>query len=567
MKNIYKYTAIAIVASGLLFAACSEEFLDGPAQGVLDSTTLANESGVQATLIAAYSMLDGWGGFGGWGGAGSNWIFGSVASDDAYKGSEPGDQQPSTDVELYQWSTGGADGYLNDKWGNVYEGVNRTNATLTLLTTVEGISPEAAQSIEGESKFLRAHYHFEAYRYWGNIPIYTEADTDFRKANGSQEAAISAIIADLDAAISLLPASQGQIGRVTSWTAKAYKGRVLMASGDLNGAKAVLSDVVNSGPYQLEDCFHDVFSAADDNGPETILAYQASSNDGDGGGDNGNRNDRLNFPHGGSPFGCCGFHQPSQNLVNQFKVDANGLPFLDGSANSADVTAADAVDPRLDWSVGRDDVPFLDWGLHAPGWIRDRAWAGPYSPKKNIYEQNAGVGSSVGWANYQLHSMNLHLLRYADVILMLAEAEAETGGLETARELVNMIRTRAGACAQGPDGGAVEVAIDDPAITWANYSVGTYDSPWTDQATAIAAVRMERRLELAMEGHRFFDLRRWGIAQEVLNEYIAVEQTKRNYLTAASNVEARHNLYPLPSVQIELSTVEGESRLTQNAGW
>ena len=243
----------------MLFAACSDTFLDGPAQGVLDSGTLANESGVEATLIASYSLLDGFANFGGWGAAGSNWIFGSVASDDAYKGSEPGDQQPTTDVEFYQWSTGGADGYLNDKWLIVYEGVSRVNATLTLLSTVEGINSATAGRIEGESKFLRAHYHFEAYKFWGNVPVYTEADADFRKANSSASEVISAILSDLDAAISLLPASQGDIGRATSWTAKAYKGKVQMYAGDFGGASATLSEVVNSGVYSLEDCFHDVF--------------------------------------------------------------------------------------------------------------------------------------------------------------------------------------------------------------------------------------------------------------------------------------------------------------------
>ncbi|RMG23239.1 MAG: RagB/SusD family nutrient uptake outer membrane protein [Bacteroidetes bacterium] len=403
---------------------------------------------------------------------------------------------------------------------------------------------------------------------WKNVPFYDETDTDFRKPNN--EDIIPRIKADLEAAANLLPPSQAQIGRVTSWTAKAYLGRVLMHVGDFSAAKSVLDDVVNNGPYSLEDCFHHVFDVDHDNGPETVLAYQASSNDGDGGGANGNRNDRLNFPHGGSPFGCCGFHQPSQNLVNAFKVDADGLPLLDGSWNNSDLTADDFVDPRLDWTVGRDGVPFLDWGPHAPGWIRDRAWAGPYSPKKNIYEKASGAGSTVGWASYQLHSMNLHLLRYADVILMLAEAEVAVGTLERARELVNMVRSRAGACAQGPDGVAIETTIDDPAITWAKYKVSTYPAghaAFASQASARDAVRMERRLELAMEGHRFFDLRRWGIAKEVLNNYIAVEKTRRNYLTGASPYEDRHNLYPLPTVQIELSTVDGELRLVQNPGW
>lgn len=565
VKQFLKYGVMLILLSAVSFA-CKDTFLDAPPQGALDSGTLGNQFGVESSLIAAYSLLDGWAQFGGWGGAGSNFVFGNMASDDAYKGSEPGDQQPMSDIELYQWSTGGADSYLNDKWSNVYEGVARCNATIALMNSVEdGISDADRKRIEGEARFLRAHYHFDAYKLWKNIPYYTEADDDFRKANDAD--ALPLIIADFEAAISLLPTSQDQIGRVTSWTAKSYLGKVHAFTNNYSGAKSLLDDVVNNGPYALEACYHDVFDVDFDNGSETILAYQASSNDGDGGGENGNRNDRLNFPHGGSPFGCCGFHQPSQNLVNAYKVDGSGLPLLDGSFNDADVTLADPVDPRLDWTVGRDDVPFLDWGIHAPGWIRDRAWAGPYSDKKVIYEKASGVGSNVGWANYQLHAKNMHILRYGEVLLLLAEAEVEVGSVERARELVNMIRTRAGACAQGADGVSITTAIDDPAITWATYKVGTYDQAWTDKTAARDAVRMEMRLEMAQEGHRFFNLRRWGIAKQVLNDYIAVEKSRRNYLTGASAYEDRHNLFPLPTVQIELSQVEGKDRLIQNPGW
>ncbi|MEL6390055.1 MAG: RagB/SusD family nutrient uptake outer membrane protein [Bacteroidota bacterium] len=557
-----------VIAAGLIvvlgLASCSDEFLTSPPQGALDEGTLANEFGAEAGLIAAYSMLDGWGQFGGWGGSGSNWIFGSVASDDAYKGSEPGDQQPTTDVEFYQWSTGGADGYLNDKWRSVYEAVSRCNSTIRLVNNIESINQSTRDRILGESLFLRAHYHFEGYKFWQNIPYYTEEDTDFRKSNSAD--ALPLIIGDLERAISLLPTTQADIGRVTQWTAKAYLGRVQVYSGNYTAGRQTLEDVVNNGPYALRDCFHDAFSEDEENGPETVLAYQASVNDGDGGGENGNRNDRLNFPHSGSPFGCCGFHQPSQNLVNAYKVDENGLPFLDGSFNNS-ILENEPVDPRLDWTVGRDDVPFLDWGLHTPGWIRAREWAGPFSPKKNIYEEGSGARSSVGWNNAHLHSMNMHIYRYAEVLLLLAEAEVEVGSLERAREIVNMIRARAGACAQGPVGGPVEVAIDDPSITWADYEVGIYTQPWTDQNVARDAVRMENRLELAMEGHRFFNLRRWGIAQQVLNDYVEVEKTRRPYLTGAAQYEGRHDLYPLPTVQIELSEVDGENRLVQNPGW
>ncbi|MEM6631894.1 MAG: RagB/SusD family nutrient uptake outer membrane protein [Bacteroidota bacterium] len=564
-----KLISLTILPALFLFVlvSCQDDFLDGPAQGVLSEAVLNNQNGVEASLIAAYSMLDGFPG-GGWAAGGSNSVLGSMASDDAYKGSEPGDQQPMTDVELYQWATQGTDNYMADKWRVVYRSVNRANSTLNLLNGLEegGISASDRQRIEGEVRFLRAHYHFEGYKVWENIPYYTEVDEDFRK--GNSEPALPLIIADMQAAINLLPIDQNSIGRVTQWTAKAYLGKLQVWAGDYAGAKATLDDVVNNGPYELRECFHDPFTAgADENGSETVLAFQASTNDGTTNGENGNRNDRLNFPHGGSPFGCCGFHQPSQNLVNAHKVDASGLPFLDGSFNNSDVEVSTPVDPRLDWNVGRDDVPFLDWGLHTPNWIRDRAWAGPYSPKKHIYEQGSDARSSVGWNNAHLSSQNTHLLRYADVLLLLAEAEVELSNLDRAREIVNEIRTRAGNCAQGPEEGPIEVAISDPSITWATYQIGTYDDPWTDQGAARAAVRMERRLELAMEGHRFFDLRRWGIAEQVLNQYISVEQTRRQYLTAAAPYTERHNIYPLPTVQIELATVDGEQRLVQNPGW
>lgn len=564
-----------LIASMIFLYGCGDSFLEGPAQGVLDENTLANNTGVEGNLIAAYSLLDGYAEFGGWGTASSNWVWGSVSTDDAYKGSEPGDQQPVADVELYNWSTGGADNYLNDKWSSQYEGINRANATLTLLPNLEGVSDSDRQRIRGEALFLRAHYHFEAWKIWKNIPYYTEEDEDFRKSNTGADP-IPLILADLNAAIDALPLSQNDVGRVTEWTAKAYKGRVEAYTGDYSSALSTLRDVVNNGPYALEDNYYQVFSAFHENGPETVLAYQASSNDGHPGGNNANYSDRLNFPHGGSPFGCCGFHQPTQNLVNAFAVDANGLPMPVTNPNSwnnrdenLDASADVAVDPRLDWTVGRDGVPFKDWGPHEAGWPRDRAWAGPYSPKKNIYEQNSDAQSNVGWNAAHLHSMNLHLYRYADVLLLLAEAEVEAGSLENARAIVNQIRERAGMAGQGPGTSTdnIAVPIDDPSIEWANYQIGLYNTPWVNQGQARERVRVERRLELGMEGHRLFDLQRWGIAEQVLNNYLAVEQNRREYLTAAGQYTDRHNMYPLPTTQIELSNVEGEDRLQQNPGW
>jgi hypothetical protein len=582
-------TAMIVAAAGVY--ACSD-FLENASapQGTLDETTLSNKQGVEGSLIAAYRDLDWNNGVGGaWGGAASNWVWGSVPSDDAYKGSEASDQPPINDIEAYHWSTGDAESYLNDKWRQVYEGVVRSNATLRLLKRIVAEKPgeltsDEAKGIEGEALFLRAHYHFEAWRMWGNIPYYTEDETDFRKANNTSADVVTALLKDLDAAIALLPPSprNGQKGRVTSWAAKAYKGRVQIYAGQYGAALTTLREVKNSGPYALEESYDRVWTGFQEfaNGPETILAYQASVNDGEPNGNNSNYGERLNFPHSGSPFGCCGFHQPSQNLVNFFVTDASGLPIAltDPNWNAREATLTSAiivpVDPRLDWTVGRDGVPFKDWGPHTPSWIRSPAYGGFYSAKKNTHEKSSGSQSNVGWVNTQLNGVNIHIFRYADMLLLLAEAEVEAGSLENARAIVNQIRARAAVRAQGTgvDRATIAVPINDPSITWAQYRIGQYTEPFASQAAARTAVRTERRLELAMEGQRFFDLKRWGIADAVLNAYVngvagGAEKNRRLYLQAAEAFGSRHYLYPIPAIQIELSRVAGEDRLVQNPGW
>ncbi|CAN5334610.1 RagB/SusD family nutrient uptake outer membrane protein [soil metagenome] len=593
MKKLSKFklligSALLIFVAGTI-ASCGDSFLDAPPQGSLDEVTLANPSGVEATLIGAYRVLGGHTtGIGGaWGSASSNWVFGSVVADDAYKGSENTDQPAIEDLEFYTWGGSGAHDYLNGKWRSVYEGVVRTNSTIRLLNSVldadaTAISDPVANSIRGEALFLRAHFHFEAWKMWGNIPHYTEEDTEFRKPNLNSDQVIPLILADLDEAIGLLPDSprNGQVGRAHVWTARAYKGRVEAYTGDYQGALTTLRDVRQSGPYALEQSYHHVWTGFDEyqNGPETILAFQASANDGQPDGANANFGERLNFPHGGSTLeSCCGFHQPSQNLANAFRVDANGLPLAlnnedwNSIDNNLSASAADdmPLDPRIDWTIGRDGVPYKDWDEHASGWIRDPNFGGPYSPKKNVHESASGAESAVGWVPIQLNSVNLHLYRYADMLLLLAEAEVEAGSLENAREIVNEIRTRAGVEAQGPgdDVSTIAVPINDPSITWANYQVGLYEQPWANQQTAREAVRLERRVELAMEGHRFFDLRRWGIAADVLNAYTQVERNRLSKLINAASVEDRHQWFPIPSQQIQLSRVSGEDRLVQNPGW
>jgi starch-binding outer membrane protein, SusD/RagB family len=618
--NRMLYGLAGLVAAAGVTYAC-KDFLDQPPQGTVEVASLETKAGVEGMLIAAYRSLDCSNSSGAWGCAASNWVWGSVTSGDAYKGSNLGDQQPINDIESFYWSVGSADGYLNQKWGQAYEGVSRANAALRLLKTVQAKSPNEisaadANSIRGEALFLRAHYHFEAYRMWGHIPYYFETDTTpvaqggFRKPNNLPlTGIIDQIIADLDTAAALLPATPrgGDKGRVTKWTARAYKGRVQVYGAELtpamwNAALTTLRAVKDSGPYALQPSFDQVWTArlAYRNGPETILAYQSSVRDGEPNGANSNFGERLNFPHSGSHFGCCGFHQPSYNLVNFFQVDAAGLPIAITSSawNNPDPDTSFAVvlgpvDPRLDWTVGRDNVPYKDWTLHNRSWIRDASYSGPFSPKKNVHEQSSDGENNVGWQATQTNDVPMHIFRYADALLLLAEAEVEVGTLANALAIVNQIRARAGAVAQGcgttTDSAVVatyatcatdtsiaamaiplkvaSATLDTLVTPWASYRIGLYPS-FPSQAYARQAVHIERRLELAMEGQRFFDLRRWGGADTVIANYRVKESARIPYISAAATFTLpKYQFYPIPSTQIQLSALGGTPQLQQNPGW
>jgi hypothetical protein len=578
-------------------------------QGTLDEGSLGNRAGVEGTLAGAYRALDCTNATSaiGWGCAASNWVWGNVAADDAYKGSTGDDQPPINDIEGLHWSAPKGEDYINQKWTLTYEGVVRANSALRLLKKVVAASPTEiptsdAHAIEGEAIFLRAHYHFEAWRMWGNIPYYREDDTDFRKANETSAEVAADLIKDLDSAAKLLPPTPRSKGRVGSWAALAYKGRVQVHAGQYAAAVTTLQAVKDSKAFDLETSYDHVWTGFKEfyDGPETIFAYQASANDGEPDGNNANFGERLNFPYY-THFGCCGFNQPSQNLVNFFKVDAAGLP-LSLSApttwNAQDVTlkarSTQPVDPRLDWTVGRDSVPYKDWGIYSANWVRDSTNGGTYSPKKNAHEAGSGAEQKAGgWSPTQQNSVRIHLFRYADMLLLLAEAQVETNDLAGAMANVNLIRQRAGVKAQGcgyRDGDEIfindttqypqckgdtriAVDIDDPSITWAVYNVQPYTN-FPTQAYAREAVRAERRLELGMEGQRLFDLRRYGFndAAAAINGYIngiggGAERTRLPYKKDVEAFVAKHMEFPIPDLQIQLSKIGTEDRLKQNTGW
>ena len=197
----------------------------------------------------------------------------------------------------------------------------------------------------------------------------------------------------------------------------------------------MLQSVISSGKYALVDNYNDNFNAATQNNSEIVFAFKASVNDGASESTNGNWGDRLNAPHNSTVTGCCGFHQPSYNLVNAYKTDANGLPLFTTFNDAVYNQNNDYVDPRLDWTVGRIGVPYLDWGPYQVEWIRDVSYGGPYAPKKNLFHkaQQSTLSTASGWSTSP-NAIDIPFVRYSDVLLMAAECEIETSGdLELAR--------------------------------------------------------------------------------------------------------------------------------------
>ncbi|GGX20859.1 RagB/SusD family nutrient uptake outer membrane protein [Aquimarina muelleri] len=559
MKKIIIFISVV-----LCILSCDRELEIEPQGALVEGLIEYNEKWVDLQLTSAYAILDGNPGYF-WAPA-SNWALGDVASDDFHKGSSIDDQPPLNDVERF--SSGTTNIYVTRKWESLFEGVSRANQTLESIEKAieEGTAKEKLIVFGAEARFLRAYYHMDAKKIWNNIPFITRGLTE---TPSNEIDAWPMIEEDLIYAINNLPETQDEIGRATSWVAKSYLAKAHMFQKDHQAASTVLDNIINEGPYQLVPNYHDNFNGEKDNNSESVFAVQNSVNDGGDGYINGNRGNRLNHPYGSDApgGGCCGFFQPSQNLVNAFKTDTNGLPLLD-SFNESDVTNDQGInsdepfttlytgnlDPRLDWTVGRRGIEYLGWGpMPGSRWIRDQSNGGPYVGKKHeVLKSQEGTISAASAPQY--NAINTPLIRYSDILLWRAEIYAENGLLGEAMNLVNQIRARAA----NPDG-FVKNPDGTPA---ANYRINQYTS-FPDKEYAIKAVRFERRLELASEGHRFFDLVRWGIAPQVLNKYINEESSKRVYLNGANFTSQKNEYYPIPLDAINSS----KGALKQNSGY
>ena len=579
MKTVYKLLSFVMLL--FITIGCGDEFLTKEPQGQFSSSGLATESGVEGLLLGAYKMLSGTGldGQAAWENDVQNWVFGGIASDDAYKGTDAGDQPEQSFIEAYDFQS--FNGHIKNKWRGLYKGVARANDALNTLKKVENINEATKKRITAEARFLRGFFHFEARKMWRNPPyisdeIFNIDDVESTKVPNDIEI-WPLIEADLQAAMDNLPETQAQVGRPTKWAAMALLAKAKMyqgwdASGTANAAKlteakALLDQIVNSGRFTLVEKFQDNFLVATRNNAESIFEIQYAINSAND--QASNQGVGLAHPYV-DPWGCCGFYQASQNLVNAFKTSADGLPLLD-TFNDSDVTweteYTGPLDPRIDHSLGRPGILFKDFKIHQTDFVRDLSYAGPYSSMKHVAEK-AGFGVG-GWGN--LTSNNYRLLRYDMVLLWLAEAEVEIGSLERARSLVNEIRTRAANPAgfvpkaiEGSTRNEFTIVAGTPA---ANYVIKTYDTPWTDKAVARKAVRFENRLEFAMEGHRFFDLQRWGVAAEVLNAYLDVEKGKRVYLACKSFAKNKNEFFPIPLEAIDRSLKDGKPTLTQDSSY
>lgn len=572
MKKIL-YSVLTVLAL-VGMTSCSDFLDDQKPQGVLDSDMVKEPSNVDNLVISAYAVFttaeDVNSSF-------SMWNF-DVRSDDAYKGgngTSDGDVFHQLEIEQGVLTT---NWNINDMWVRLYNCISRVNSAISVLETTSDSYQLKDQRL-GEMKFLRAYAHFLLKRLYKNIPFIMDANlkqedyntlsnTEFNNDEGWQQ-----IINDVEYAYNVLPVKQTDKGRPSKAAAAAFLTKVYLYKAyrqDDAASNQVTSinredllkvieysnpDIYSAGGFDLEPDFHNNFRPETqyENGVESIWAMQYSIND-------GTKNGNLNWSYGlivpnipGVTDGGCDFYKPSQNLVNAYRTDADGHPFID-TFNNKDYDLTQDADPRLFLTVGLTGLPYefnSKYMMDASStWSRSNGLYGYYVTLKQNVDPDCGYMVKGSWWGTP---MNRIVFRYADVLLERAEAYAQLNETGEAIKLVNKIRLRAKQ--------STGMIANYPSDYGVKFNISTYNGSYS-QEDALKIVKMERRLEMGMESERFFDLVRWGEAEKVLNKYFA-EETNNCSIYGDAHFTANKNEYlPIPFSQVAAS----DGHYTQNIG-
>ena len=574
IKNIFTTTLAAITLS-----ACSSDFLENKPQGPLSEANMEDPTAVDLLVNGAYATF-------GCRYADSNdphwfpltnWSYGEVRADNAYKGGGG-----ETDAwEIHDMETAKIqpnNGFLDGKWFNVYCGISRCNSAIRALQKVDANVIKEKDVRIAEVRVIRDHWYFELVRLFNRIP-YMDIDlpeneyVNVRNDEFTREQHLARIAADLLEAASALPEHQPEVGRVNRNVAYAYAAKVKLyqayeqdpqTNAVVNINKTLLQEVVDLidrvQGYDLLADFQQLDLLEYENGVESVFAAQFSKDDGSSSVGRINWSILLNSMTGpGCPWQGDGFFLPSQDLINAYQTDANGLPIFDyqslpdygkvvfdDEVNYSLDNIDGNVDPRLDFVTGRPTIRYKTYSGSACGlWVRNSDTYG-YNNTKRFWLSPESPDATQGWP-WGASALNWQIIRYADLLLYKAEALIELGGsgLEEARNLINRVRTRAMNSEYVKD-------FEDPSKDAANYKIGLYPASGWDQAYARKALRTEMRLEKAMEGERFFDLVRWGIAKETMNNYFNAEKDTRIYYQNAV-FDDGEEYFPVPVAQYNFS--------------
>jgi len=584
-KNIIKYAAYVLTAlplgsiGGGLLSSCSDFLDEQVPQATLTQDEVKNPEYIDNVLVSAYAGLvsieDMNSSF-------SLWNY-DTRSDDAYVGgSDFSDGEP---FHILEKSSGvmTTDWPYNDIWNRFYKYLSRISLSLDMLA-VSDQTNTTIQQRTAEMKFLRAYGHFQLKRLFKKIPFVNKlnmeeedynnlSNTEYTNDEGWQQ-----IINDLEDAYAVLPEVQAEKGRPTKAACAAFLAKVYLYKAyrqddaSTNQVTSVneadLQKVVEYtnpaiyGGYGLESDLHNNFRPEEqyENGKESLWAIQYSRNDGTVYG-NLNFSYRLIVPcipkvHDAG----CDFYKPSINLVNAYRTTSDGLPFFD-NAPAADyaVGSAQTVDPRLFVTVGVPGTPYMfntNYMMSTTNtWSRSGGTYGYFVSLKQNVDPALTDSYLFVCDNQWASSMNRIVFRYADVLLMRAEALAQQGKTAEAIALVNQVRSRAADMATN------SIVSNYPNKYGVHFAIGKYNGNYSKDET-MRIVKMERRLELAMESERFFDLVRWGDAATVINRFYSSEGAKMNFLSGSQFTANKNEYLPVPYEQIAASN----GHYTQNCG-